>query len=245
MKRVLIWLVPLLFWFAPAQAQNVTVHVVPTCGAETLPTTPPAIAWLRMDQTGVLCTSGSGGGGGASNITQWATTALGVPTAYGTAPTTGNYIGVNAFVTNANTNGQKTMANSSPVVLPSDQIVNVLVTNGLATATGISTLLPANSTPVVVKASAGTLWYGHITGIAAAPVYVKFYDNASACSGTLRYQLTLPVASTAGNGAGDIPSFPTGITFATGITYCATTDITAANSGAPTVSTASLNYGFN
>lgn len=195
----------------------------------------------------VTCISGcSGGGGGASNITQWATTALGVPTAYGTAPTTGNYIGVNAFVTNANTNGQKIMANSSPVVIASDQsTLNVLVTNGLATATGISILLPANSTPVVVKASAGTLWYGHITGIAAAPVYVKFYDNASACSGTLRYQLTLPVASTAANAAGDIPAFPTGITFTTGITYCATTDITASNSGAPTVSTASLNYGYN
>lgn len=34
------------------------------------------------------------------NVTQWATTVLGLPTAYGTAPTVGNYIGVNAFVTN-------------------------------------------------------------------------------------------------------------------------------------------------
>jgi hypothetical protein len=36
----------------------------------------------------------------STNITEWDSTALGVPTAYGTAPTTGNYIGVNAFITN-------------------------------------------------------------------------------------------------------------------------------------------------
>ncbi len=34
------------------------------------------------------------------NLTQWDSTALGVPTAYGTAPTTGNYLGVNAYITN-------------------------------------------------------------------------------------------------------------------------------------------------
>jgi hypothetical protein len=62
-----------------------------------------------------------GGAGSASNITQWATTSLGVPTAYGTAPTSGNYIGVNAYVTNTNANGQTTMSASSPVTLASDQ----------------------------------------------------------------------------------------------------------------------------
>jgi hypothetical protein len=35
------------------------------------------------------------------DMNTWAETSLGVPTAYGVAPTTGNYIGVNAFVTNA------------------------------------------------------------------------------------------------------------------------------------------------
>ena len=34
------------------------------------------------------------------NVTQWDSTALGVPTAYGTAPTAGNYLGVNAYITN-------------------------------------------------------------------------------------------------------------------------------------------------
>lgn len=41
-------------------------------------------------------------------------------TAYGTTPT-GNALGVNAFVTNTNANGSATSANSSPVVIASDQ----------------------------------------------------------------------------------------------------------------------------
>jgi hypothetical protein len=58
--------------------------------------------YLSFDLNGNLRTVSSGGGGGGNvNVTQWDTTSLGVPTAYGTAPTTGNYIGVNAFVTNS------------------------------------------------------------------------------------------------------------------------------------------------
>lgn len=54
----------------------------------------------------------------ANNVTQWDSTALGVPTAYGIAPTSGNYIGVNAFVTNASPLGAAAAASSSPVTLP-------------------------------------------------------------------------------------------------------------------------------
>lgn len=57
MKRLLA-LVAALFWLAsPAAAQNVTVKVVTSCGAETLPTTTPNA--LRMDATGKLCTAAS------------------------------------------------------------------------------------------------------------------------------------------------------------------------------------------
>lgn len=56
--------------------------------------------YLSFDLSGNLRTVSSGGGGGNVNVTQWDTTALGVPTAYGTPPTVGNYIGVNAFITN-------------------------------------------------------------------------------------------------------------------------------------------------
>ena len=54
--------------------------------------------------TGLWTGSGGGGGGGGSggnvNVTQWDTTALGAPTAFGTQPT-GNVIGANASVTYA------------------------------------------------------------------------------------------------------------------------------------------------
>ena len=47
--------------------------------------------------------------------------ALGAPSSYGTSPGAVVVPGVNAFVTNSNGNGQATMANSSPVVLASNQ----------------------------------------------------------------------------------------------------------------------------
>lgn len=59
MKRIIFLVFALCFAF-PAYAQNVTVHVVGTCGGESLPTTSPA--WLRMDTTGTLCTAGGSGG---------------------------------------------------------------------------------------------------------------------------------------------------------------------------------------
>jgi hypothetical protein len=52
--------------------------------------------------TGQACTAAmTAGRGFFTDMNTWAETSLGVPTAYGVAPTTGNYIGVNAFVTNA------------------------------------------------------------------------------------------------------------------------------------------------
>jgi hypothetical protein len=57
-----------------------------------------ATACVTAHQCMVAMTAGRGF---FSDINTWAETSLGVPTAYGVAPTTGNYIGVNAFVTNA------------------------------------------------------------------------------------------------------------------------------------------------
>jgi hypothetical protein len=52
--------------------------------------------------TGQACTAAmTAGRGFFTDMNTWSETSLGVPTAYGVAPTTGNYIGVNAFVTNA------------------------------------------------------------------------------------------------------------------------------------------------
>lgn len=56
----------------------------------------------------------------AQNVLEWAGASVAAITAYGTAPS-GSVPGVNAYVTNSNANGQATMANSSPVVIASNQ----------------------------------------------------------------------------------------------------------------------------
>lgn len=94
------------------------------------------------------------------NVNQWDGTALGVPTAYGTAPTTGNYLGVNAFVTNTNANGQATMANSSPVVIASNQTsFPVIVAAGSAAIGSIfgpTAVGSANANPPIVIGGTAT-----------------------------------------------------------------------------------------
>lgn len=87
-----------------------------------------------VDASGNQITAFGGSGGTASNYGSAfpsAGTAIGFSdgtnmvagrvTTYGTAPTGLPAIGVNAFVTNSNANGQATMANSSPVVIASNQ----------------------------------------------------------------------------------------------------------------------------
>src|ERR1035437_9282995 len=58
---------------------------------------------LSVDNSGVLNINAVGAtfvGTLSQNLTQWASIVLGVPTPYGTAPSSGNYIGVNAYITN-------------------------------------------------------------------------------------------------------------------------------------------------
>lgn len=56
-----------------------------------------------------------------SSIPTWAGGTLGAMANYGTSPGAVLVPGVNAFITNANANGQATMANSAPVVIASNQ----------------------------------------------------------------------------------------------------------------------------
>ena len=118
--------------------------------------------------------------------------------------------------------------------------------NSTGGATPTSNLLPNNSTAVVIKNSVGTLLHVSGGGIGSVPVYLKFYNNASACSGTVVYRYMIPAASTAANGAGsNMPLPSSGLALGTGITYCATTDITDTNSGAPAANTYFVNIGWN
>lgn len=75
------------------------------------------------------------------NVLRWAGQTLGAITTYGTSPGAVLVPSVNSYVTNTNANGQATMANSSPVVLPSNMAAIALWGHG---ATGAA--VPANAT---------------------------------------------------------------------------------------------------
>jgi hypothetical protein len=152
---------------------------------------------------------------------------------YGTSPGAVLVPGVNAFVTNTNANGRATAANSSPVV-------------PVAAASTAGAIVPNNTTAVVVKGSAGTLFGAQIYGIGAAPAYLKIYNAATATcgSGTPVKRLMIPAAATAANGAGSNVTFGPGLAMGTGITYCVTTGIADNDTTAPAAATFLVNVDF-
>lgn len=130
-------------------------------------------------------------------------------------------------------------------------ITNPAFVKNVATATGgtstAGAIAPNNTTAVVVKSGAGTLYALQLYGINAAPLYVKFYNATSATcgSGTPVKRVMIPAAGTAANGAGSNVDFgPTGVNFSTGITYCATTGITDADNTAPTANNFLINVDY-
>lgn len=133
-----------------------------------------------------------------------------------------------------NPNGQATSANSSPVVIASDQsAVSVQGTVAIAPATSggwsVNSQTALSNTKVAVKASAGSFGGYMLYNPNAAVAYVQVFDVASA-SVTLgttapTYVITVPPA------AGANLEFSLGIAHATAITLAATT--TATGSTAP------------
>lgn len=194
---------------------------------------------------------GSATSGQTGGLTQCAATSA-APT-YTTATTnpvncdTAGNVRVN--VTNTNANGSATSANSSPVVIASDQAAVTVKAAAAATggASTASEIVPANTTAVVVKSGAGTLYGVQVYNINAAPLYLKFYNATSATcgSGTPVKRLMIPAASTAANGAGSNVSFGTsGVNFSTGLTYCVTTGIADTDTSAPTAANTLVNVDY-
>lgn len=136
-------------------------------------------------------------------------------------------------VTNTNANGRTTAANASPVV-------------PVAAASTAGAIVPPNTTAVVVKGSAGTLFGVQVYGINAAPAYLKIYNATSATcgSGTPVKRIMIPAASTAANGAGSNVTFGPGLAMGTGITYCVTTGIADADTGTPTAANFLVNVDY-
>lgn len=89
-----------------------------------------------------------------------------------------NVLTTAAFQARINTLGQKTMANSTPVVLASDQS-SIPVTIAAPTAISAFRTNALSNSAVAVKASAGELWGWNFVNPNPTPVYVKFYNTAA------------------------------------------------------------------
>lgn len=142
-------------------------------------------------------------------------------------------------------------ATFDPLQVDGSKNLKVNCTTGCSSPSADSTtgnIAANNTTAVVVKASAGTLFGVQLGGIGSGPAYLKIYNATSATcgSGTPVKRLIIPAASTAANGAGSNVSFgPQGIAFSTGITYCVTTGITDADTSAPAASTYLINIDWS
>ena len=110
-----------------------------------------------------------------------------------------------------------------------DQVSVGVNTTGGATTTSFVTAASNNATSL--KASAGTLYGLQAFNLAAYPLYVKFYNKASAPapgSDTAILTVMVPNNSTAANGAGSVVKLgPEGVAFSTGIAYAVVKGISA------------------
>ncbi len=115
------------------------------------------------------------------NLNKVAGTALGAPVAYGSAPS-GNALGVNAFVTNSNTNGQATMANSALVVLASNQAAGDPCMFQAKTNQPFTTA--AGTTQIISGVSAKRIYLCSLSIIVPVAVSVSLIEGSSATCGT-------------------------------------------------------------
>lgn len=174
-----------------AQAQT---KIVAVCGTNSPGLYPIAATGLplTMDINGVLCTAGGGGGGaGAVNVTQWDTTALGAPSAYGTSPGAVIVPGFNAFVTNPVAVTQSTSPWVISGSLTDNQSVNVAQFGGISTSTGQVAVnvapVTATNTALVVGLrpdSPGIITLGPTTPEASVPTVAAGYSYAHIATST-------------------------------------------------------------
>jgi hypothetical protein len=104
-----------------------------------------------------------------------------------------------------------------------------------ATSGGLSrsrTLIPNNTTAIVVKSGAGQLYQIRATNNSATIAYIKLYDatSATAGSGTPVDTIMIPAST---SGAGIVATTDLGVVHSTGITYTVTTGIADADTGVP------------
>lgn len=113
-----------------------------------------------------------------STVNTWAAGTLGAMANYGTSPGAVLVPGINAFVTNTNANGSATSANSSPVVVASNQAAIAVKNNGGAYET-----VAASQTGQALGATGATgdyLSHCVIYPASTSPGVVTVFDNTNA-----------------------------------------------------------------
>lgn len=137
--------------------------------------------------------------------TGWAGGTLGAMAAYGTSPGAVLVPGVNAFVTNTNSNGAATSANSGPVVIATDQA-------GTCTSHAFKHITSATDTLAVQGVSAQTVrlcaWIARAAGTAT-----WYWENTASTNANCSSTLTqISGVNTEAANTGISASLPFGIT---------------------------------
>lgn len=127
--------------------------------------------------------------------TTWAGGTLGSMANYGTSPGAVLVPGVNAFVTNANTNGQQNMANSSPVVLANNQSVGDPCMYQLKSNAAFSTTPNNANVALVTGVSAKKIYVCSFTVIVSAATAISLTEGSSSTCGTSNQAAVMGVAS--------------------------------------------------
>ena len=127
-----------------------------------------------------------------------------------------------------NSNGQKAMANSAPVVIASDQstipvtLVSSPTGGDLVSASGSQAIVSAAGTnPLSIKASAGEVTGWYIYNSNANARKVAFHNTAGTPTAGSNVYLSVVIPGLA---AANV-SFPTGISFNTGIAITTVTGL--------------------
>lgn len=157
----------------PANAQSNNIMVVATCGAQSFPVSTATLTKLGIlteDQTGNLCTSGSGGGGGGAvtiadgaDVTQGAI-ADGAATAGSTGTVSAKLRFITTILNSINTNVQSSLPAGTAIIgkFGIDQTTPgttnaVALTAGTATVGTVGQLpYPVGATPITASATGTT-----------------------------------------------------------------------------------------
>jgi len=225
-----------------ATADGSTYAAIGTCFSSSAPA-------ASTTTTGIFVCGASGFTGFQVRASAAVTGAASVVIRTGQAtPFSGNGAGTISGTVNvdpvANTIGLATGAKQDTGNTSLGTIVTLLQTP--VGSTPISFLTDNSATEFIVKASAGWLYSLTATNTLAAAMYVRVYDlaNPDCTSATgIKLRFIIPAATTGSGAAIPLPSG--GVTFASGISICATTTVSDTNNTAIASAAAAISAAFN